>query len=120
MGVELLHENLDPDPAPASSSSSSVRRPRGRAPEENWPTIYAGTEPLVVVIQSQLERPSNQRHIPRGPIPAPRYYSYPQNQFLGAWERETVTSPFSRRQGDAERYTFAVPKRKSGREIVGS
>jgi hypothetical protein len=119
VGVELLHENLDPDPAPASSSSSSVRRPRGRAPEENWPAIYAGTEPLVVVIQSQLKRPSNQRHILRGPIPT-QYYSHPQNQFLGALERETVTAPFSRRQGDAERYTFAVPKRKSGREIVVS
>ena len=71
MGVELLHENLDPDPAPASSSSSSVRRPRGRAPEENWPAIYAGTEPLVVVIQNQLKTPFT-------PTPYPSWsYPYP-------------------------------------------
>jgi hypothetical protein len=71
VGVQLLHENLDPDPAPASSSSSSVRRTRGRAPEENWPAIYADPEPLVVVLQSHLKRPANQRGALRGPIPYP-------------------------------------------------
>jgi hypothetical protein len=74
VGVELLYENLDPDPAPATSSSSSVRRPRGRAAEENWPAIYADPEPLVVVLQSHLKRTANQRGALRGlsPTTGPR------------------------------------------------
>ena len=68
MGVELLHENLEPDPAPTLSSSSSVRRSRGRAPEEKLAAIYADPEPLVVVLLRHLRRPSNQRGALRGHI----------------------------------------------------